>query len=925
MRSTLRFLLYLLLPVWVNTSLTVVLAQETSTGPMQSRRVAELSFSTDMETDAEKLTQAIPPMIGKEVDPVAIRQAIENLYRLGEFHYVECRQTEKETGIALNFRLVAKRYFGRLSLEGPWETRELEEALMRSFPLGEAYDPVKAQRFLDAGEKILQEFGFFTRPIQNRVVFEESGRGADLTLTLPQQYPAILDKIEWQGDPVLPQAVIEKASRLRSGRPYRASQLKQGMRRLRALYLKEHYLSPTIELAYVRPNPRGNKVDIGIRLLAGPRVEVSVEGVKLSQRRIKELVPVFRESSLDRDVLNEGADNLQEYFLKKGYASARFNFQVRQDTEAGVTRVIYQTQLDIKQPVDKITIRGHRQVPLREMIRWLHNDGNGIREGDYFLRIGFEASQERLLSEYRLLGYQDVAIRTAELTASDDGHILVDLDIEEGERWQVGGISFQENRSISSEELSGQISWKGGDPFSVEKMETVRKQLQEYLLNKGYPVSHVEAEYQEKNRLVEIVFILEEGKKQQLGPLYYVGQEKTRLSALRRNVDLRSGQPLVLRHLFEGEQQLYNTGAFDLVHIRSVGAVDSEQPQPVVVGVREGRHRLLNFGFGVREYEGPRGLLEISHLNPRGQLITAQARLKASVINQSLTLSLRQPRPLNRNLESSAILEASRDEQTSFTENRIGGSLQMIRDLSRTNALIFRYNYERIGISDMPPSAVADACRVSREDDDSIPRESCPIQLSSVSASFYNDSRDDPFDPQRGAFASVNLQVTAPILKTDANFAKLFAQGQYYLSLPLRLTMSNGFRFGWAHRFGDPNLLPISERFFAGGSSTLRGFGNDQAGPRDKESDEPLGGNSMLINNLELLYPLFSRIRGAVFYDMGNVFQQSIRWREFSHSVGLGIRVRTPLGPLRLEYGINLDPPEGQSKGHFFLSFGPLF
>ncbi len=885
-------------------------------------RIAEIVFSADIDVDFRKLAALLPFSSGSNLDAAGIRQAIENLYRLNEFHYIECLRQPAAGGVRLEFRLVGKRYFGKLILKGPLDPRRMEEALMRFYPLGEAYSTAKEQQFLAAAEKLLNDYGFFPPMLKSRMEYQSAGRGADLVLLVDQSLPAILRGISWSGDRVLPQEKIQKASRLKPGQTFSQNRVREAIRQLRALYMREKYLTPQITLAFVRQDKPGRTVDVGIDIQAGPRVDVILEGASLSGRKLKELLPVYRESSLDRDLLSEGASNLQTELLAKGYTSAKISYEVQSGSD-GATRLFYRAALEDKQPVDRIAFQGNSAVPRRDLLRWMGQENRGIREGRYFTRLGFEAGQERILAEYRRLGYQDASIQRAELTALENGHILVDLDLSEGKIARIGRIELQGEDRIPGGELPSKLALREGDPFSAEALEAERKSLQEHVLGRGYTLCRVEARYQRVEDKVDVQFQIDPGKAHSIGPVYFVGQEKTRLKALRRNIDLKTGQPVVVRQMFEGEQKLYNTGAFDQVHIRPVGNSDAEAGQPVVVGVREGRSRLLNFGFGFREYEGPRGLVEISHLNPGGLLRTAQIRLKGSVVNQSAVLSLRQPRPLNRNLESYAQIQASRSEETSFTETRYGTSFQTIRDLSRVNALIFRYNFERVSVTNMPPSEVESACQSSQTS--GIQRESCPIEISSFSAAFYNDSRNDPFDPQRGAFASINLQMAAPLPKSDASFAKLFAQGQYYLPFRGKFMIAEAFRFGWAYRFGESGLLPISERFFAGGSSTLRGFGNDQAGPRDPVSGQSLGGNSMLINNLEFIFPLFYRFQGSIFYDTGNVFLKSIRLQEFSNSVGLGVRLKTPLGPLRLEYGQNLHPPPGLPGGHFFISFGPLF
>jgi outer membrane protein insertion porin family len=203
-----------------------------------------------------------------------------------------------------------------------------------------------------------------------------------------------------------------------------------------------------------------------------------------------------------------------------------------------------------------------------------------------------------------------------------------------------------------------------------------------------------------------------------------------------------------------------------------------------------------------------------------------------------------------------------------------------------------------------------------------------PVNLSSFSTAFINDSRDNPFDPQRGSFSTLNLQVTTPFFNSTAQFVKFFGQSQFYFRLPKRAILVEAFRLGLATRMdGQDPLLPISERFFAGGVTTLRGFANDEAGPRDPVTDQPVGGNALLINNLELWFPIVSRFGGVLFYDTGNVFSRvaDISLRDFTNSMGFGLKFQTPIGPVRFDYGFNLNPIPGKDNQHFFFSFGPIF
>src|SRR5262249_8621141 len=189
-------------------------------------------------------------------------------------------------------------------------------------------------------------------------------------------------------------------------------------------------------------------------------------------------------------------------------------------------------------------------------------------------------------------------------------------------------------------------------------------------------------------------------------------------------------------------------------------------------------------------------------------------------------------------------------------------------------------------------------------------REDTPRNLSTISGIYINDTRDNYLDPEKGFFTSTDLSLTSRLIGSN-NYVSLFTQNSYYRKLPRSLQFAGSLRFGTAYPFGGDVSIPISERFFAGGGSSLRGFDTDHAGPLDAVTNQPVGGNALFITNVEIRAPLLRSVWLAGFYDTGNVFRtlSEISLSKFSHTVGFGIRIKTPFGPLRFDYGFNLNLP----------------
>ena len=270
-------------------------------------------------------------------------------------------------------------------------------------------------------------------------------------------------------------------------------------------------------------------------------------------------------------------------------------------------------------------------------------------------------------------------------------------------------------------------------------------------------------------------------------------------------------------------------------------------------------------------------------------------------------------------MDSYFTFSALQEKEVSFNSKRFNLSYQYSHPFGSHNWGMLRYNFKEVSVtsSSLPISELG--------------REDQPVNLSTFSAAFVNDTRNSFLDPSKGFFSSSNFGIT-PKLWGNSEYFSFFTQNSYYREIPGSLLLASSVRVGMAHPFGGTPDLPISERFFAGGASSLRGFDTDYAGPLDPVSNLPIGGNALIVGSLEIRVPIFRVIQLAGFYDTGNVFAKvsDINFSGFSHTLGAGLRIKTPFGPLRADYGYNLNlSPDLRSRGlkpgHFFITVGPPF
>jgi outer membrane protein insertion porin family len=262
--------------------------------------------------------------------------------------------------------------------------------------------------------------------------------------------------------------------------------------------------------------------------------------------------------------------------------------------------------------------------------------------------------------------------------------------------------------------------------------------------------------------------------------------------------------------------------------------------------------------------------------------------------------------------------ERERDVGYGYDEDITGGDLRLGNEISEYLKQNLTYRHDRIKISNVTSTATSD-----------LMNEVGTNTISSVDYGLSYDSRDNVFDTTSGSLFSANYELAGGPFGGDKDFNKFFGRASQYLPLPARSALEFRGRVGAVKSYSNTGNVPIYERFFAGGAYTIRGYDERKVGPIDQGSNDPKGGESMLVGNLEYTRPLMNFMKLAFFYDVGNVWEKlgDIGSSGFKSSAGLGFRIKTPIGPIMLDYGIpfNKEPGEekkGDGKFHFSMSHG---
>jgi outer membrane protein insertion porin family len=462
---------------------------------------------------------------------------------------------------------------------------------------------------------------------------------------------------------------------------------------------------------------------------------------------------------------------------------------------------------------------------------------------------------------------------------------------------------------------------------------------------------------------IKLTYHIEEGPQTKVRRILYSGYEHTRANVLRREVQVKENAPLREGQVVETQRRLYNLGVFNRVTIEPQNPTGTDRDKDLVVLVEEAKRYTMAYGGGFEVQRlastsnpvagqvqaAPRGIFEISKLNLTGRADSLSLKLRGSTIEDRALLTYSDPNTFgHKDLSAQAIAytEKTQDINT-FTESRYEGSLQLTDQVTPRTTLLFRYVFRKVLVSNIANTINPVA----------IPLFEQPTLVSLFGATWVHDRRDNPADATRGSYNSVDFSVADSNIGSSASFLRFYYQNSTYHPIKRRFSFARSIRIAGLIPYGDtvsltfplpttpplPTVIPLPERLFAGGGTSLRGFALNQAGPRDSVTGFPVGGQALLVLNQEFRFPMRlpyfgTSLGGALFYDGGNVYSRlsRITFRSstpaptfnttnpanafcvtncsnelnyFAHTVGFGFRYATPVGPIRIDLGYQINRP----------------
>ncbi|MCK4536066.1 MAG: outer membrane protein assembly factor BamA [Desulfuromonadales bacterium] len=523
---------------------------------------------------------------------------------------------------------------------------------------------------------------------------------------------------------------------------------------------------------------------------------------------------------------------------------------------------------------------------------------------------------ERIADNYFDEGYVRVKVREPVITLVDDNrHMLVLITIDESNQYLIGEIDAQGDLIQREGEILNLVPLQPGDVFSRKLLRFGVEKVTDLYANQGYAYANVTplTRVNDDTRLVDLNFEIEQGPQVSVERINVSGNMSTRDKVVRREMKLVEGELFNASALKRSRARINNLGYFEAVDITTSKGSD-ENHINIDINVKERPTGTFSIGAGYSSVDGFVGQGSITQENFLGR--GWRLSLAASVGGESSTyqIGLTDPYFLDMNLTLGFELYKTDREWTDFSRRATGGAIKVGRAVGEYSRILFVYRYEQKDIYDVDPFASQD-----------IQDEEGSSTISSITSTFSRNTTDYRPDPSRGGAFDASWEFAG--LGGTEQFSKYLLDYRHFWPAFWGTTFSAHGRVGYVHAYASEDI-PLDERFYLGGINSLRGFDSREVGPIDPDTLDYIGGDKQTFFNFEFLFPLAKDLgmKGVVFFDVGNAWGEDEDWfEEWRYSAGAGIRWLSPLGPLRLEWGYNLDPKEGEDDSKLEFMVGRFF
>lgn len=1024
---------------------TLSSSDTTSLWKWKGLTVERVEFEGVTFSEKDTLPAELAQRQGKPLDPDAVRQSIRRLYATGRYRSLEARGVRTDTGVVLVFTGVGRYYIGRVLVTGVKSDRltSLLEASTNLQP-GVPFQQADLDTALRSVKDTLGQNGYYESNVTAVTTAENDSQQMNISIAVQQGVKARVGTVTTAGDAGMSPADFRKKAKLKENSKVRRETSTNALSRLRNEYQKKDRLEAKVTLDKKNYEAPTHKLDYSFTANQGPIVTIETEGLKLSKSRKSVIIPIYQESTVDNDLLNEGSHNIREYLERQGYFDAQVSVNVTKP-DAQHEKIIYHVDKGMKHKVVDVLISGVKYFP-----EDLLHERMQVQKADHYLRNGryspalISADVNAIQALYRANGFNDVSVTPTVKDSETDakgkkakqGSIVVLITIVEGAQQKFGDVALTGVDDTRMQDVKALMNTTPGQPYSLATLAGDRDTIFSYYLSHGFEKVNIGVE-QSKNAddptKTDVKLNVVEGQEVFVDRILLSGVHYTRPQIVQSQLRVHANDPLDQSALLDTQRNLYNLALFNEVNVAVQNPTGNAPRKSVLVQLTEAKRWDVTYGVGFEAQTGtpttncqaqkslnpnancspegkagvsPRVSVDVTRINFRGRDQTFTLHTTYGLLERVATLTFANPHVFGFKKLDLSISGGYSDVQdiTTFAASTLQGAIKFTQHVGKRDTFVYDFTYRRVSIDQSSLQVAANL----------IPLLAQPDRTGGPGITWLHDTRQpSPLDATHGSYTSFQEFLAHSAFGSETDFNRIDAENSTYYALDKKknFILARNTRVGFENSFGKFDLtagntqctggvngpinypscvkVPLAERLYAGGATSHRGFPINGAGPRDLLTGYPVGGTAVFVNSVELRFPgpilpvIGNSLGLVLFHDMGNVFSNisdmgpafgrfhqpngdtcknlntggtttgtppdtvftpypgTCDFNYFSHAVGLGLRYKTPIGPIRVDFSYNLNPPSypiledyndnqgahvGQaSHFNFFFSIGQSF
>jgi len=944
------------------------------------QQVSSVELAGRPDLDTQDFSSLFVQHPGEPFDRAKVERSLAALKATGRFQDVQLSVIPDVEGVRVLLIVQPGLYFGIYEFPGSKGFAYSRLLQVANYPPDGPYNRSDITHASDALTKFFQQNGYFEAKVAPRIAPDPANGIVNVRFQVSLGRKAKFGTVTLSGatpeQTALLQAKLKsklarlRGSAIRLGKSYSLKSVQSATAYMQGALAKQDRLAAQVKLIGAEYDPATNHAKITFHVDAGPLAHVRVEGAPVWKATQRKLIPLYQQVGLDDEVVQEGRRNLVAHFQSKGFFDATVDAATTKQG-AGET-ILYKIARGPKHKVSTLSIDGNKTLGDSQLLSHV-----SVQKAKLFSRGAFSdrllrSSAKNLEATYHAEGFSEAKV-TPKLEGRG-GDIDLTFLVDEGPRDIVRELLLVGNDTMPVAKLAPKgLKLLAGKPYSQKLADQDRETITIKYLESGY----LTASFRETVKSVPgdthsliVSYNIYEGPPVTTSSVITLGRNHTQQKLIDRAAKFKLHAPLTTGEMLTAESRLYAPAIFDWAEVAPRRQITTQTTEDVLVKVHEARRSTLTYGFGFevinrggnlpsgtvavpglppvgvgsnfatseKTFWGPRGSAEYTRRNIFGLAESLTLGTLDGRLVQRVTANFQNPSFMGTSFASDLNASFEHNSQNPIYTDRIeqvGFQLRKPLTRKKSQTLNLHYSYSETQITNLLIPKL-------------IPANELNLRLSTLSATYSHDARDNALDAKRGNYESVEVDLNPAVLGSDVSFIKLLMQVATYKKLPSNVIWANSLRLGFAPPFAS-SYVPLSQSFFSGGGSTLRGFPLDLAGPQRAltacgipnvpstctQITVPDGGRQLAILNSEFRIPLpgvslpvIGKGLGVVgFYDGGNVFSAIGFHGQYTNTVGGGLRYATPVGPIRLDIGHNLNarPLNGISSTQFFITLGQAF